>query len=467
MKRGKPLEELFVTHLESSRLISPNSRGVVAVSGGVDSVVLLNLLIAVSKMFNLSLGIAHFNHKTRAKESDEDEQFVKRRAEENGFTFYCSALSQQPSDSMESWESYARRFRYEFLEKTRIEGNYNWVATGHHADDQTETLLMRIIEGSGIRGLTGIQERHHYVIRPMLLFSKEQIVGYAREKNLMYRDDPTNIDTKFDRNYIRHELIPGIRKLNPGFVFSMSRLAENIGEFDHLIQKLVNEKRKRIVTKSESDDLILDATLLSGEPKIIQKRLIHNITSSDVFSSLWRYPVWSALGKFLNKSSTGDVLHLPDGWKLLRNRDQYLLHRASEEDRWEGNQEIQFWPDRLVSVPVHRFSLTMQVIPEPMDFTNEPHIEFVDYDKLAGKRMALRLWRSGDKMKPLGLLGYKKVSDLLVDEKVNRFEKEHQFVLTAGDEIVWLCGVRLDDRFKVGEKTSQVAKLSWLKQSVQ
>jgi len=463
MKKNRLTDQHFLNHLKSSGLCSSDSRGLVAVSGGVDSVVLLDLLITVSESLRLKFGIVHVNHKTRGQESDEDEQFVKAIAGEKRLPFYCSSLPLQPPEQKDSWEAYARRFRYEFFEKTREEGKYEWVATGHHANDQAETILKHVIEGSGVGGLKGIWEQRSFVFRPLLPFTKQQIVGYAKDKKLTFRDDPSNADRTITRNYIRHELVPKVLILNPDFPTSVSRLAKNAQELENMIQVLVKEKVKKIVSMNESGIHALDATLLLKEPVMIQKRLIHHIVVSNYPSSLWRYPVWSNLEIFLNTSSIGDMFNLPGEWRLLRDRKQFLLQHNSEEDTSSENSEVRFQTDLEVSVSICQFSLQMKVFPVPVEFLKNPCIEFVDFSRLSGKVLILRLWQSGDRMKPLGVNGYKKVSDILVDAKINRFEKENQFVLIAGNEIVWLCGIRLDDRYKIRKNTRQVARLTWCK----
>ena len=461
MKHDKPLNENFLAHLKSSGMVSPDSGIIVAVSGGVDSVVLLDLLMTVSEFFFLTLGVVHVNHKIRGSESDQDEQFVRDLCEEKGIPFFYSSLPLQSPDSSESWEAYARRFRYQFFEQIRKKGKYDLVATAHHADDQAETILMHVIEGSGIQGLIGIRERRSKIIRPLLPFIKQQVVEYARDKKLDYRTDPTNKDITYKRNYIRHELIPGILRLNPGFPHSISRLTKNIQELDNLVRCQVKNKIKKIVIGSENGILTLDAEQLTREPVMIQKRLIHHLLFSDFHTSMWRSPIWSNLEAFLEKSSVGDIFQLPNRWRMLKDRKQFILQQVSKKEINRENQEVSFEPGKRLSVTIQHHTLEMTVLSEPVEFSKDPCIELVDYSRLSGKKMTLRVWKSGDRMKPLGSGGFKKVSDILIDEKVNRFEKENQFVLITGDQIVWLCGIRLDERFKVRGDTRKVAQLNW------
>ncbi|MEE9168025.1 MAG: tRNA lysidine(34) synthetase TilS [Candidatus Neomarinimicrobiota bacterium] len=455
------LERLFENHLESSGLVPRDSCGIVAVSGGPDSVALLDLLSGVASRWDLKLGVAHFNHGLRGKESDADERFVRELAEESGLAFYRSRLPRQPSTTNLSWEAYARRLRYRFLEKTREKGDFNWIATGHHGDDQAETVLMRVIEGSGIRGLKGIYDRRSLIIRPLLPFTRDQIMNYAERKHLLFRDDSSNQDKRFTRNLVRHELIPRIRDLNPGFTRSISRLTKNVQELDLLIESVVNERRVSIVTEEADGCASIKVEHLSKEPMIIQKRLIQRLTSSEGAESPWRHSVWVNLESFLKRSATGEIQTLPDGWRLLRDRDYYLLEKTGQEQIDRGKKEIRFQVEKHISFSLGHHFFEMDIQPAPDQFSLNSELEFADYDRLSGQQMVLRQWRSGDRMRPLGLNGYKKVSDILVDEKVSRFEKERQYVLVAGEDIVWLCGIRLDNRFRVQDDTQQVAKLWW------
>lgn len=455
------LQRRFGKHIETSGLVQRGSRGVVAVSGGIDSVVLLHLFGVVKDSLNLGLGVAHFNHRLRAKESDGDEEFVRVLAREAGLPFYRSSLPPRSSTSHENLEAYARRLRYRFLEEVRKDGDYDWIATGHHADDQAETVLMRVMEGSGIRGLTGIQPRRCQIIRPMLPFTRDQLREYAQARNLTYREDSSNLDRKLERNYVRHELIPRIRRLNPNFAFSISRLSQNIQELDDMIQRLVRERRGSIVMESDSGHTILHAKRLSKEPMIIQKRLIFDLVSLNGSGLPWRHPDWSDLGLFLRQSSTGQICDLPDGWRMLRDRDRFVLERPSEEKLTRKGEEIQFRAENHVFFSLGHHYFAMDILPHPVEFEKDSGTEYADYGRLSEQEMVLRPWRPGDRMKPLGLKGHRKVSDILVDEKISRFEKERQFVLMSGREIVWLCGIRLDDRFKVQNETQPVARLRW------
>lgn len=464
MKTDHSLEILFVKHLESSRLITRGSSGLLAVSGGIDSVVFFHLFVGMADAFGLRLGVAHINHRVRGSESDGDEEFVRNLARQNGLPFFTSVLPPQPHDSNTSWEAYAREIRYSFFEEVRQTSRFDWVATGHHSDDQAETVLMRLIEGSGIRGLAGIWEKRLHVIRPLMPFTRLQIQEYARNRALMYRIDASNDNTDLKRNFIRHELIPRVQQLNPDFSRSILRLSRNMKELEEFMEVVVREKTGKIVSSDENGLSVIDAGLLAREPTVIQKRLVYSLTTGDAWQSPWRHPVWASLESFLQRSSTGDIHELPDGWRLLRDRDRFVLKPGQETKTDELTKEIQFWPDGHVWIPVGSHFFSIDVLPGPVKFASQPCIEFADFHKLRGRRMGLRLWRPGDRMKPLGMSRYKKVSDILVDQKVSRFEKDRQFVLTCKGEIVWLCGVRLDDRYRVRGGPGEVAKLTWKKQ---
>ena len=210
-KTTEEIEIRFRDGLISFQLIETESSGLLAVSGGMDSVVMAYLFAQVRDNFRLTLAIAHFNHSLRGEESDADEDFVKDLAKTLGMPFFSEKWT---SLERGNWEERAREARYSFLNKTRKQLGYEWIATAPHADDQAETLLMRFVEGSGYRGLRGISERNGKVVRPLLKFSKAEFTHYAGKNDISFREDSSNQDTRFRRNKIRENILPQIKKLS-------------------------------------------------------------------------------------------------------------------------------------------------------------------------------------------------------------------------------------------------------------
>ncbi|MFQ6676130.1 MAG: tRNA lysidine(34) synthetase TilS [Fidelibacterota bacterium] len=454
------LLEQFRTHLASTQIIPRGSRGVVAVSGGVDSVVLLHLLTGCSESMGLDLHVAHFNHGTRGRESDGDEAFVKELAGKWGLKCTTSRVKAGGIRKGESPEAGARELRYGFLESVRSKEQCDWIATAHHADDQVETVIMRLAEGTGIQGLKGIRSRQGFLVRPLLPFGRNQIEAYAAAHRLPYRHDSTNDDISIPRNFVRHRIVPALRELNPSLSSAVSRLVANVEEVNRLVENEVEEWYSRTVSLRSSREMVVDGKRLMESPSVVRKGLIRRLTGGNDNGGVWRRRVWNDLDDFLRRSRTGQRMVLPGGWEMLRDRDRFLL-RETVGGGENAGRRVEIRAGERTRLTVGPFEFTLDPVPRPGKFDPDPSVEYVDGSLLDGADLCLRTWQAGDRMKPLGLTGFKKVSDLLVDEKIDGFTKESQFVLTVNGEIAWLCGIRLDDRFKVTSKTPEVVRLGW------
>tara|TARA_B100000315_G_scaffold260915_1_gene327283 strand:- start:25334 stop:26722 length:1389 start_codon:yes stop_codon:yes gene_type:complete len=455
MASEKSLLTKFTNHLKKKKLFQSGARGLIAVSGGLDSVVLLDLMLYLSEELNLSIGVAHFNHNLRGEESELDAQFVEKMAHDYGLEFHCAHNIKEKGKG-ESTEEFARNSRYEFLRQVMEEYNYDWTTTAHHADDQVETVFLRMISGSGVSGLRGIPEVNNKLIRPLLTFTREQIQTYADERELNYRTDSSNDDITIQRNFFRHKIAGLVKELNPGIHKSIKRLTDNLDELEDFMESPVNELMNGIVERTP-ENLTVPVSKLEAHPMLIQKRLIQKLLGIDLN---WRHHTWDNLESFLRKSQTGDFLELPGGVKILRNRDKFILEKSSKKPIKEN---IQFKINSVEKtfVKVGEFELTLHKKQNFTNFSNDVCRETVNIDSLLNEPLILRLWQPGDNMIPLGMNQFKKVSDILIDRKIDRFQKERQYVLKKGDETVWLCGVVLDNRFRITDKTDSAGELQW------
>ncbi|MFQ6615941.1 MAG: tRNA lysidine(34) synthetase TilS, partial [Fidelibacterota bacterium] len=230
-----------------------------AVSGGVDSVVLLHLLMGCAGTLGLSLAVAHYNHGTRGTDSNNDEGFVRDLAGKWGLVCHCGRMENKPAARRESWEALARDRRYRFLASVRKEHGYDWIATGHQGDDQIETLIMRLVEGSGIHGLKGIPSRRGSLVRPLLPFTRGEIKAHAARHKLEFREDSTNQDISIPRNFVRHRIVPHLRELNPSLTTAVSRLVKNVEEVNTFLGRELDRHEARVVSSVSGEMSELDA----------------------------------------------------------------------------------------------------------------------------------------------------------------------------------------------------------------
>ena len=311
------------------------------------------------------------------------------------------------------------------------------------------------MEGSGYRGLRGISERNGKVVRPLLKFSKAEFTYYAGENEISFREDSSNQDTRFRRNRIRENILPQIKKLNPHFSQTAQRTASNMVEIAEWVEEHLHNLYGRAVSVSDKGLIQIDEKELKKVSSFLQKELVREVVNENDFP--WRGHVWNNLNHFLEKATIGGIMVLPGDCKILKDRDRFLVMRKTD---LEDLNAFQLDTTTPVSLKAGGHNFTMDFTIEPT-FSSDGATEFIDFDQLDYGSLHLRLWQAGDRMVPLGMSGHKKVSDILVDAKVDRFSKMSQYVLTSGHEIVWLCGLRLNNKFKVRSSTSSVARLNW------
>ncbi|MFQ6607104.1 MAG: tRNA lysidine(34) synthetase TilS [Fidelibacterota bacterium] len=458
MKKTFNLKKAFSKHLNDAGFFPKGSGILLAVSGGVDSVVLLDLMSSLAQEQNWRLEVAHYNHGIRGRAADEDERFTNELAMEKGLPFHRGKLPVMPVNHKMNWEAYARHHRYEFLEKCRKAAGLDWITTAHHAMDQVETMFMRLLHGTGVNGLQGIHEQEGIIVRPLLRFRKESIDEYAQDQNLLYRHDVTNDDLHYERNFLRKNVLPLLEKRFPDYQENSRILSENIRELEEFVKALLEQKVEKLLTVRNDGVLCLNLLHFSGESTFIKKRLIHYLTDGRE----WRAHVWYSLETFFRSSQIGRMMTLPGGWTLLRDREDFLLTQKGLKQT--TSNPLSFEADN-VSLMMGNYRFELEILDKVIPFVKDEREEIIDVTAIPENSFVLRGWQPGDRMQPLGLGGSKKVSDILIDRKLDRLTKARQYVLTSGGEIVWLCGICLDDRFKVTTSTSRFGRLKWRKES--
>ena len=427
---GSPLTfTQFARELNS--VISTKDRLLVAVSGGMDSVALLHLTYQLQSAHDVYA--VHVNHGLRDP-SDSEELFVHSLCESMDIplAIHGAEDNRRQGESMEMW---GRRIRHTAFESAQKEFNCNWILTGHHANDNVETILMHLEDGCGIEGLRGIPVQNGKILRPLLPFSRKDIFDYVQVNGLFYVEDESNRDTSIRRNHIRHNIVTPWESQVPTLISRFNQLADKATRAVQRMNEVIGSLPEK--EKSGKSQLIIDDDVIkifSGNQKVrLFKKLIGETETA------WRRHHWTSLERWITTAKTGSIFQVNGKWFILRDRNQWLLKKKTL-----GHDGY-----RLTINHVSKFT-------KPSERTKE----IIDGSSIKDKNIQLRKWKAGDQFQPLGMDGTKKVSDLLIDEKVDRFTKENQLVVTADGKIIWVCGKRISETAKVTEKTIEFMELS-------
>ena len=436
----------FQRFVEENRLFTHDDRVLLTVSGGVDSMVML----AICVESGYRVGVAHCNFGLRGVESDEDELSVMEAATRYGVPCYNRRFDTQGEMERtgESMEMVARRLRYAWFEELCTAEGYTTIAVAHHADDSIETFFINLMRGTGLRGLTGITRQRGHIVRPLMFASRKEILEYALANHIHYREDSSNRSTKYLRNKIRLGLIPRIREINPKFTSLMGRNIDRLGEAQRFISTAIEKIRSVAVTSEEGVDTIwLDR--LDGD-------FSRNFLLYELLNSAYGFKgdVIDSLCAALDSGCSGRRFYARE-WVAVTDRGRVQVARIEADDacavevpegamRAYGGNAVLYFERRSIDL-VESFGVP-------------PHMAQVDADKLQWP-LTLRRWREGDWFIPFGMTGKKKVSDFLIDEKVSLVEKSRQFVLLSGEDIVWVVGRRIDDRFRLTDETEEVLSI--------
>jgi tRNA(Ile)-lysidine synthase len=439
------LKKRFIKYIKDNNLFHAEDPVLLGVSGGVDSVCMLNLFSECGFKF----AVAHCNFNLRGLESEGDEDFVRQLAERHQVPFFCQSF--QTADYAKahkiSVQMAARKLRFEFFEKVCKDNGYKYIAVAHHSDDEAETFFINLFRGSGIAGLAGIKPKSGIIIHPLLFASSAEVKAYAAEMNLSFREDSSNRETKYLRNKLRLEILPELKKINPSFPETLRKEIAWLKDSNTIYQQAIDRKRKELIFISKDRDLF--SFSISDLKKL---RPLEQ----------WVYELLSPFG--FNREVTDDITAALDassgkkfysGKYLLVKDREFLIINETEADKVESAAEIINTETTLLT-PV-KIKFTEQQITAGFKVPQSLHTACLDAEKL-NFPLQIRKWRPGDKFVPLGMKGFKKVSDLLIDLKIPVSKKNHVYVLTSMGEIVWVIGYRIDNRFKFTETTKAIVK---------
>lgn len=419
------IEQRVIRYIEKEQLFSLNSKILVALSGGADSVALLRILHSIG----YDCEAAHCNFHLRGKESDRDEMFVRQLCQQYNVPLHTIDFdtTRYAEEKRISIEMAARELRYEWFEKKRIECNADWIAVAHHQDDSIETMLLNLIRGTGITGLLGIRPINGHIVRPLLCISREEIICYLQSIGQEYVTDSTNLEDEYTRNKIRLRLLPLMQEINPAIKNSLVTTSNHLNEVATIYNKSIENAKARVIT---SKGILISALSNESAPETVLFEILHPLGFNpaqikDVCHSLHGQP-----GKQFSSKE----------WKIIKDRDFLLLEKKQAE-----NEDMP----------------SFQLIREETEYTThfqiprEKEVACFDADKLNGV-ISLRKWQPGDIFIPFGMKGKKKVSDYLTDRKFSISQKKRQWILCCGEDIAWLIGERTDNRFCIDENTQRV-----------
>jgi tRNA(Ile)-lysidine synthase len=425
---------------------------IVGFSGGSDSVCLLYIL----NKLGYNCIAAHCNFHLRGEESDKDEKFSYSFANFLKVKFIKTDFNTvNYSEKMNiSIEMAARELRYNWFEEERNKHDAQAIAIAHHKDDSVETLFINLIRGTGIRGLTGIKPKNNYIVRPLLSVGRVDIIDYLKKNNLSYVTDSTNSSDQYTRNFIRLKIIPLMEQLNPSFKNSALRTIENLSDVEYIYINTVEKLKNSLIHRKidhiyiKIDDLMNQTSARSVLFELLRTYGFSRIVSQDIFESL--------------KGDSGKIFLSSNAeYKALKDRKNLFVYpnRETETDEYTIHDNSEDWKNLPVDLlPVK------QEINNNFEINKSPGYAYLDYDKLKFP-LTLRRWRNGDWFIPYGMNGRKKISDFFSNEKYSLFDKESAWILCSGNDIIWVVGKRIDNRYCINKDSKTAFIVNLIKNS--
>jgi tRNA(Ile)-lysidine synthase len=438
----------FKDFINSYALFTPQDKILLAVSGGKDSVAMAHLFASAGFQF----GIAHCNFKLRGEESKRDESFVRNLASNLGVQFHLESFDTEiyAKEHKLSIQMAARDLRYQYFGELKESFGYQKIAIAQHQNDAMETVIINLIRGTGIAGLHGIKVHHNNIIRPLLCFNSANIEEMIEENNISYVEDSSNASTKYARNKIRLNIIPEMKKLNPSLESSFQKNLDYFVELEELLIENVKNHRNQLFNFTNDQ---IEISIIELEKIKPQKLILFELFRPFGFNITAIHNLISCLSgepgrQFLSESHCITV-------------DREIISIKAKEKFLVREQLI--IPQQTEAVFGSYFLSIKKVETKPTSLTTEAHYIFADADEFIYP-LKLRAWREGDTFKPFGMNGEKKVSDFLISQKIPVNNKRNIPILVNGDgKIIWICGLRNDDRFKVKSNTKKIFILEVIK----
>ena len=431
--------EKLQQHINQKFSFLKEKKLLIAISGGVDSVVLTHLF----HQLNFNISLAHCNFNLRGIESDKDEGFVKELGEKLNLKTFTTSFETEKFASKNSLSTQvaARNLRYNWFDKIMNEHKFDFVLTAHHLDDNLETFLINLSRGTGLEGLTGIPELNKNIARPLLIFSREEIETFATKNNIDWREDKSNASNKYIRNKIRNQIAPILKDINPTLLENFQKTTEHLQESQQIIDDSILAFKKKVIEKTENGNLKID----------IAKILKTNNPNAYVYQLLkeFGFTAWKDVANLLTAQSGKEVVSKTH--RLLKDRDFLIVSKIKKEN----TKDIFLIDEETEEIknPIHlKISTTSKI-----DDENKSTI-YIDKNSIYFP-LTLRKWQHGDFFYPKGMQGKKKVSKYFKDEKLSIIDKENTWLLCSENNIIWIVGKRQDNRFLKTKTSNSFLKI--------
>ena len=430
-------------YIINKKLFSKENNLLLAISGGADSVCLFFAL----KELGYNVELAHCNFKLRGKESDEDEYFVRELANKYGVKYHVNSFETQKyaSEQKISIQMAARDLRYKWFDELLAVNNLDFVITAHHKDDNVETFFINLIRGTGVNGLCGIKAKNKKIIRPLLEISRQEIESYLTKNKIKYRNDSSNSEVKYLRNKIRHQLMPLLKEMNPNIEQIITNEIFVLDGVSKVFQEQMTAIKERLLVQKEGIYKLNISELIELQHlEVILFEILKPFGFSEVDQII----------KAINSQSGKQFF--ADTYQLIIDREQIIISALENHQEDIEIREIEIEIKNPLSM---KFAGSID-----FSLNKNPNVAKLDFDKLSFP-LKLRKWQNGDKFRPLGMRNFKKVSDFFIDEKYSILAKQKQWLLCSEDDIVWIVGNRIDDRYKIETHTKKVYIAELLKEN--
>ncbi len=445
------MQSAFLDYIESEGLVKPGQKVILGVSGGADSMVMAHLF----REAGIEHGYAHCNFVLRGKESYRDESIVRQYAEDLNIPFFFRRFNtiDFARENGVSIQMAARHLRFQWFGKLIHDHSYDLIATAHHKNDQVETFFLNLMRATGIAGLHGILPKRGSVIHPMLFAERREIIEYAHRYAIPYAHDSSNDETKYSRNKIRHEILPVLEEITPGFSHILTKNIKRLRETEAIYRQAVHKTLSKLETTRDYSPAIPICKLMALE---FPTTFLYEYLSQFQF----KYTTAEEIIKSL-ESTPGKTFFSPTHW-VVRDRE-YLVVRKKHKHKEKKPLVLQ--PKDIPGYKDQPVRICFKWVKNDKNFhlSPNPSIAYIDADKLEFP-LQLSLWEHGERFQPLGMKRFKKVSDFLIDEKVPLYLKEHIYLLRSGSSVVWIAGMRPDNRYRVTRATRNILKCILLTQ---